>query len=303
MKSARFPRHLAHGASLALLLGVSAQADFFYLSNHTTHTIYKVTSGGTISVFADSGLSGPMGLAVDLVGNLYVANQLSHTIIKYDSNGTPTTFASDGLNQPVGVAFDSVGNLFVASAANDLILKYDSSGNASVFAFTGLDNPVGLAIDGSDNVYVANYDSDNIRKFTPAGSGSVFASGIPEPFGLAFRDGHLYVGSASQNTIQMFDASGTPSFFAKTGIANPMDLEFDAAGNLFVPNYYSQTITKFDPSANASTFVNDGSLSAPAFLAFVPEPKTELALATTLGLALLLHRWARTGRPASSRIP
>ena len=53
-----------------------------YAANYGDNTIQKFTTGGARSVFASTGLSGPIGLAFDGAGNLYAANSGDNTIEK-----------------------------------------------------------------------------------------------------------------------------------------------------------------------------------------------------------------------------
>ena len=131
--------------ALALLAATASRADTIYVSNQGNNTIEQFTSGGVGSVFANTGLSNPQGLAFDSAGNLYAANQSNNTIEKFTSGGVGSLFAS--LAAPSGLAFDSVGNLYAASYGNSTIEKYTSGGVGSLFANTGLNFPDFLAIE------------------------------------------------------------------------------------------------------------------------------------------------------------
>src|SRR5438132_436624 len=96
------------GGFLFLLPAASARAQFMYVSNYGNNTIEQITSGGVGSVFANTGLNLPEGLALDSAKNLYVANNGSNTIEKFTPGGVGSVFASTG-TQPVGLAFDSAG--------------------------------------------------------------------------------------------------------------------------------------------------------------------------------------------------
>ena len=92
-------------ASACFLLGHGfALADNIYVSNFTNNTIEMFNSTGQGSLFANTGLSGPAGLAFDSGGNLYVANSGANTIKKYDTSGNGSTFASSGLYGPAFIA-------------------------------------------------------------------------------------------------------------------------------------------------------------------------------------------------------
>lgn len=282
-------------------LASCANADFFYVANGN-NTISRVDSGGSVTLFANTLLQTPQGLAVDMVGRLYVANQFGNNVVRYDSGGNGTVFAATGLSQPIGIGFDSAGSLFVANAASHTIMKYDQSGNGTLFAdgVDGISNPVGIAIDGSDNVYVASQFLGTVHKFAPDGTGSVFASGLDQPYGLAFAGGMLYVGTAADDKITKFDSGGTPTAFASTAIDNPIGIAVDSGGNVYAANLYLNSITKFTPGGADSAFVSSG-LGAPTFIAAVPEPSTLAGLAVTIGVALGMRHRFRGGPSRKER--
>ncbi len=104
----------------------------------------KITPGGVITVFANTGLSNPHGLAFDSAGNLYVANFGDNTIEKFTPGGVGSVFASTGLNQPFGLAFDSAGNLFTANLNSMTIEKFAPNGVGTLCVTTAV-GPTALA--------------------------------------------------------------------------------------------------------------------------------------------------------------
>jgi sugar lactone lactonase YvrE len=181
-------------------------------------SILKVAPDGTVTIFANSGLSGPHGLVFDTAGNLYVANIYNNTVVKFTPDGVGTVFAdgTDGLAQPFDVAFDAAGNLYVSNgrggpAHTGSVLEFTPDGAGSVFADSGFHRAVGLAFDLAGNLYVSNMDSDTIEKFAPDGTDlGVFANtGLSEPFGLLFDSaGNLYAANRGSNTIEKFSSTG-----------------------------------------------------------------------------------------------
>ena len=117
-KMHRRPLLLAVAAGLAsLLIPASAHAALYapaginanlYVANAGLSTIEKFTPGGVGSVFANSGLFLPIGLAFDGAGNLYVANDNNNTIEKFTPGGVGSVFANstNGISSsPVFLAF------------------------------------------------------------------------------------------------------------------------------------------------------------------------------------------------------
>ncbi|MGD0649674.1 MAG: NHL repeat-containing protein [Verrucomicrobiia bacterium] len=193
MKRTSKPLSLGLVALVCFFLGNGfAHADTIYVANSGNNTIEEFDSSGTGSVFANSGLNHPHGLAFDSSGNLYVANYLGNTIEKFDSSGTGSVFAS-GLNWPRGLAFDSSGNLYVANSGEHTIEEFDSSGTGSVFHnFTSSLHPQCLAFESSGNLYVSMNrvagGNPEIKKIDLIGNESVFASsGLNDPWGIAVQ--------------------------------------------------------------------------------------------------------------------
>jgi sugar lactone lactonase YvrE len=193
---------------------------------------------------------------VDGAGNAYVADTENHTIRKVTPGGTVTTLAglggssgsADGTGSaarfywPYGVAVDSAGNVYVADTWNYTIRKVtpggvvttlaglagtggstDGTGSAARFNY-----PSGVAVDSAGTVYVADRGNHTIRKVTPGGAVTTLA-GLADSYGSA--DG---TGSAAR-----FDS--------------PRGVAVDSAGNVYVADYYNNTIRKVTPGGVVTT--------------------------------------------------
>ena len=135
-------------AVVALLAAPAAsRADTIYVSDTGHNTIKKFTSGGIGSVFANTGLNEPFGLAFDSAGNLYAANGGNNTIEKFTQGGVGSVLAKTGMLVPSGVAFDSADNLYAVNQGNNTVEKFTPGGVGSVFAnSSGLFGPTYIAI-------------------------------------------------------------------------------------------------------------------------------------------------------------
>jgi hypothetical protein len=122
----------------------------------------------------------------------------------------------------------------------------------------------------AQNLFEADLKSGNIYEFTPNGTRSTFASGLDQPFGLAFDSaGNLFEADLKSGNIYEFTPNGTRSTFA-SGLDQPFGLAFNSAGNLFVGdngigNGYGN-IYEFSANGTRSTFASG--LSGPLGLAF-----------------------------------
>ena len=195
----------------------------------------------------------PKGLAADSAGNVYVADSNNSTIRRESPAGSVTTRAgsagqngsADGIgtaarfNNPTGVAVDSATNIYVADTWNHTIRKVtparvvttlagqagsagsaDGIGNAARFNY-----PSGIAVDSATNLYVADTYNNTIRKLTPVGTNWVVTTlgGAPGIWGSA-------------------DGRGSAARFS-----NPNGVAVDGSGNLYVADFYLNTIRKGYP--------------------------------------------------------
>ena len=198
----------------------------------------------------------PTGVAVDGLGNVFVADSYNNTIRKITLAGATTTLAGtaglsgseDGTGatarfaSPTGVAVDGLGNVFIADSENNTIRKITLAGATTTLAGTAglsgsedgtgaaarFDSPSGVAVDGSGNVFVADSDNNTIRKISPAGAVTTLA------------------GTAGTSGSE--DGTGATARFARpTGVA------VDGSGNVFVADFYNDTIRKISSDGAVTT--------------------------------------------------
>ena len=144
-------------------VGVSGNV---YIADSDNNKIRMVTSTGTITTFAGTGangtsgdggaatsaqLAGPMGVSVDISGNVYTAEYGNLRIRMVTSAGIITTFAGTGVQ--------------------------GTSGDGGAATSAQFYDPAAVSVDISGNVYVADFNAAKIRVVKPACSAGSYMSG------------------------------------------------------------------------------------------------------------------------------
>jgi uncharacterized protein (TIGR03437 family) len=251
-----------------------------YITDSNNHRIRKVSPNHTITTFAGNGKAGfsgdggpaisaqlyyPSDVTVDLVGNVYIADNNNNLVRKVSPQGVITTVAGSG--QP------------------------GFSGDGGPATSAQLRNPDGVGLDASGNLYIADYNNGLVRKVDPsgvistiAGGGSccgwgdgnlALSAGFNAPSGVhADSAGNLYVSVEGQNRIAQvltngfirtlvggngsgYSGDGGPSYSAQLNV--PADVAIDAAGALYIPDYYNNRIRKVTPDLTITTIAGSGS--------------------------------------------
>ena len=196
------------------------------------------------------------------------------------SDSAPVQF--DG---PEGLAFDSAGDLMVADCHNYVIRLVTPAGVVSTYAgqpgIGGNDNgprgtatfwyPTALVTDTAGNLYVSSDYSPIRRIDATTGQVTSYATGFEQPEGMAFGpDGDLYVTDMQNETVSRVTSNGTVTTVAgQAGVAGhadntsalsatfdaPRGITFDAAGNIYVTDYYSCIIRRIDHATGAVTTI------------------------------------------------
>jgi trimeric autotransporter adhesin len=194
-----------------------------YIADYINNRVRMVSPAGVISTIAGNGIAGytgdgglgvnsglslPLGVAVDAAGNLYIADT-GNNRIRLLSGGVLSTVAGTGvpaysddsapasasdLAAPSTVAVDSSGNLYLADATNRVrvvtkngriatvagsgVAGYSGDGAAATAAT--LNGPAGIAIGSAGNLYVADSLNSAVRGLAPAGAAAPKDSDTPQ---------------------------------------------------------------------------------------------------------------------------
>jgi sugar lactone lactonase YvrE len=186
-----------------------------YISDTSNNRIRRIDAvSGNITTIAGNGSTGfagdngpataaslntPLGIAVDVAGNVYFVDHLNYRIRRIDSqSGIITTYAGNGaagfvgdggpatgasfnligFGVPAQLAFDSSDNLFVADQFNQRIREidaatgtistvaggqYGSGGDGGPALSAQLSDPSGVVIDAKRNIVIGDNDNDRVR--------------------------------------------------------------------------------------------------------------------------------------------
>ena len=136
-------------------------------SNFYGDSITKIDRKGQMQPFVTSGLSGPVGIAINRkTGDVYVANCRCNSVAKIATDGTVSSFAkSDLFSCPNGISFDREGNLYVVNFRDNKMLKVDSKGSVAPFA-TISEKGLGHLCFKDDRFYVTAFHSHEIYEVT-----------------------------------------------------------------------------------------------------------------------------------------
>jgi hypothetical protein len=238
-----------------------------YASDLATNSIVVYAVDGTKTTFA-TGLNSPQGLAFDHSGNLYVADAGTNSIYKFTRGGVRTTFAS-GLLNPIGLVIDGT-DLLVAEHDGNVVSSFVLATGARRISIPSITGPLGLDFDGI-NRYVANGPS--VFKVAPDGTMTDIDPGDGSRDVKLGSTGVVFV-STDSGEITRIRPGGVPRTFA-TGLTDPWGLAFrpkrysndqDGVGNLFVADTGAGQIFQYTQDGSRTPFgPTEGS---PNFLAF-----------------------------------
>src|SRR5438552_4713699 len=140
-------------------------------SNFYGDSIIKIDRKGQAQPFVTSGLSGPVGIAINKqTGDVFVANCRGNSIAKIATDGTVSSFAkSDLFSCPNGISFDREGNLYVVNFRDSKMLKVDPKGIVTPFA-TISEKGLGHLCFKEDRFYVTAFHSHEIYEVTLDGT-------------------------------------------------------------------------------------------------------------------------------------
>lgn len=224
------------------------------------------STGTSPAIYSSGGLDFPVAIAFDTSGVAWVVDYGNSRLTLLNSTGSPLSgtsgYTSSNFNFPVAVATDAKCNAYVANQSSNTITQVlaDGSSFTDVPVGNAGSGPSGLAIDASGNIWVANYYASNVALVSAAGkvlSGNGFTGGgLTQPQGIAVDGaGNVWVANYRGPALTELAAAGstTPGAMLSPNagwspdarLLEAYSLAIDAAGNIWVSNFGSNTLTEF----------------------------------------------------------
>gem|GEM_PF-2151400 len=211
-------------------------------------------AGGTIKVFAGTGTGGftgdggpatsaeintPRGLWVDGNNNVYISDSSNNRIRVVYEGGTataclivienPTLFGlSTGATTCTGATSQPVAGDIYTIAGNGTT-TVGTSGNLAVSQ--GLNSPRGVYVDTSGDVYIADITNNIVRMVYAGGAAASTLITLENSTVTTPAVGDMYTVAGGGTT------STDGSLATATKLNEPIDMNFDASGNLYIVEY------------------------------------------------------------------
>jgi uncharacterized protein (TIGR03437 family) len=259
------------------------------------NAVYKMTSGGTLTLVAGNsraGFSGdggpavnaqlnfPQGLAFDPAGNLYIADSKNNRVRIVTKDGLINTFAGSGqistgggpsnyndngpavnglLHLPSGVAVDKNGNVYIADTADNTIRQVTTDGIIHTYAG---DSYPGFYGDSGNPINAEFYGPQDVAV---DGSGNVYVADtqnvrirqITPSTGLITT----YAGGGTTATVgtqKGVETNGDKGTATSAIVQAPFALAIDSSGNLYFAQNSASTIRKVDTKGIITTVAGTG---------------------------------------------
>lgn len=245
-----------------------------YVADANNRRVRRIDTSGMITTVAGNGEQGsagdggpateaqlnvPTDIALDAGGNLYVAEAVGNRVRKIDATGKINTVAGTGvqgsegdggpaveaqLNRPLTMTVDAEGNIFIGEYNGYRVRRVDLEGTITTIAGTGikggggdggpataaqLNYISGLAVDALGNVYVSDMNEARIRIISSTGR----------------------INTIAGTGVQGF--SGNRGTALEAQLETPGGLALDAAGNLFLTEFWAGRLRRIDSAGIITT--------------------------------------------------
>jgi hypothetical protein len=189
--------------------------------------------------------AGAWGIAIDHGGVVWAPSYAGDAMAKYSPAGKPlspgTGFKGGDLNHPQGTAVDQKGNIWIANfyglkgnpgKGSVIVYPHGDPSKAITITGGGLDHPFSLQIDGYGRAWVAN----------------------ARPNGAKLMDTRPLKGHAG-GSITVIGPDFRPTAFSPVedeSLDWPLGLAVDSRNNVWVPSFFSDSVTEIGPDGKVT---------------------------------------------------
>ncbi|HVZ80703.1 MAG TPA: hypothetical protein VHE12_07875 [bacterium] len=254
-------------------VGVTSDATYLYVADRQAHAVnkYKLADGSLQATFANAAFVNLNYMGGDGAGHLFVADSGAHAVFELDGStgAIISTITDAGMNVVESASIGDDGDLYVGDLSTVRRFHETSPGSWTEIAVLGVPGVVGSdnghfnlvtgVVERNGAVYISDYGNQRIQRWkaqcnlTPLNY--VWEAMVASPGMLPIQTGFFPGGryayeDGSDLSIRIYDTSTTPWTQVRScplGGSNPAGLTVDASGNLFVSDYGSAKVLKFDP--------------------------------------------------------
>ena len=140
------------------LLSIAAAPGGVIIPDSPNGVVWRVSIDGKTATQIGSGMTRPVGSAVDQNGRIFVADEGGSV---WTLDPARRRFAT--LPTPDDVVVGRAGDIFVNTLGDNAIHEFDAQGH-QVSMMSGINQPQGIALDGADNLYYTETGNGQIGR-------------------------------------------------------------------------------------------------------------------------------------------
>ena len=140
------------------LLSIAAAPGGVIMPDSPNGVVWRVSIDGKTATQIGSGMTRPVGSAVDQNGRIFVADEGGSV---WTLDPARRRFAT--LPTPDDVVVGRAGDIFVNTLGDNAIHEFDAQGH-QVSIMSGINQPQGIALDGADNLYYTETGNGQIGR-------------------------------------------------------------------------------------------------------------------------------------------
>ena len=203
-----------------------APSGFYYSLDYWTGNVYKIGPGDSVRTIV-TGMSGPVGGAMDADGNFYYSELNTGKVFKVRPDDSYNEFAS-GFFGPTGMVLNPTQDTLYVNNYNNNTVKKLALADSSVHNFSGgngIAGPDGIVLAPNGDLIVANFDDNRVHRINSSGIVSLFATlnGSPNSGYLVRLGQHYYITGFNGNRVYKIDSVGNVSVLAGTGMPGTLN--------------------------------------------------------------------------------